>query len=199
MSDDNEIPELPEAERARWEAAQSVLRGLAEAATSGTPDNETLAAAIAQTRQIDLDMERVRDSLHIPEDAGECREALTALLRRIPNGWGRWISCDAGWYPLVTGLDAQLAELDPEYELHQVKEKFGALRYYAHTASSNDEIQSAFWARIDEAEKRSEVICERCGWSATGCRLGSWLKTLCPSCATDLGYSPIPGEASADE
>lgn len=199
MSDENEIPELSETERARWEAAQSVLRGLAEAATSGTLDDETLAAAIAQTRQIDLNMERVRDSIHIPEDAGECREALVALLRRIPDGWGRWISCDAGWYPLVTQLDAQLAQLDPEYELHQVKEKFGGLRYYARTSSGGDETQSAFWALIDEAEKRSEITCERCGAAATPCRRGFWFKTLCPRCATDLGYSPIPGQASAGE
>ena len=105
----------------------------------------------------------------------------------------------AGWYPLVTHIDAQLAQLDPEYELHQVKEKFGGLRYYAHTSSNDDETQSAFWALIDEAEKRSEITCERCGAAATPCRRGSWFKTLCPRCAADLGYSLTPGQASSEE
>ena len=71
-----------------------------------------------------------RDAIHLPNDAGQYEQALTAILNRIPNGWGRWISCDKGWYSIITKLDRDLAGICPEYEVHQVKEKFGVLRYY---------------------------------------------------------------------
>jgi hypothetical protein len=67
---------------------------------------------------------------HVPEDAGEHAEDLRKILERIPLRWGRWISCGPGWYPFIIELDRKLAEIAPDYQLHQVKEKFGTLRYY---------------------------------------------------------------------
>jgi hypothetical protein len=66
----------------------------------------------------------------VPHDAGEYADDLRRLLGRIPRGWGRWISCGPGWYPLLVRLNKALAALVPEYEVHQVKEKYGTLRYY---------------------------------------------------------------------
>lgn len=71
-----------------------------------------------------------QESLNIPEDAGKYADDISNILSRIPSRWGRWISCSKGWYPLVIELDKKLAEILPDYELHQVKEKFGTLRYY---------------------------------------------------------------------
>jgi hypothetical protein len=76
------------------------------------------------------DLNEFLDEFHVPEDAGEYAEDLGKILKRIPPRWGRWISCDRGWYPLIIELDQKLAEIFPDYELHQVKEKFGTLRYY---------------------------------------------------------------------
>jgi hypothetical protein len=70
------------------------------------------------------------NQIHTPEDAGEYEEDLKKILGRIPLRWGRWISCNKGWYPMLIELDQKLAEIFPDYELHQVKEKFGTLRYY---------------------------------------------------------------------
>lgn len=98
----------------------------------------TVATAVASHRPERLsvlDNEAMQDylnSIHIPEDAGEHADDLRRILARIPDGWGRWISCASGWFPMVIELDRKLAELIPDYELHQVKEKFGTLRYYAH-------------------------------------------------------------------
>ena len=75
-------------------------------------------------------MTDILNSMHIPEDAGNHEEDLRKILSRIPDMWGRWISCDKGWYPLIIELDQKLAEIAPDYTLHQVKEKFGTLRYY---------------------------------------------------------------------
>ena len=78
-----------------------------------------------------LDVVAFRDTAHIPPDAGMYAEKLSAIMARIPNGWGKWISCGPGWYGILAELDDELSALDPNYEVHQVKEKYGTLRYYA--------------------------------------------------------------------
>jgi hypothetical protein len=115
---------------ARWQAAQAQILAVASAAADGTLDEETLAGGIAAASQVPLDIEKVLNAVHVPEDAGEHAAGLERILRRIPDGWGRWIGCDAGWYPLLVELDQKLAALLPEYEIHQVKEKYGTLRFY---------------------------------------------------------------------
>lgn len=125
------------------------------------------------------------NALQVPEDAGPYRAEIVELLARIPEGWGRWISCDAGWYPLITTLGADLARVDPHYEVHQIKEKFGALRFYADTNLGGD-LGERFDALIEDAEARSAHICERCGsHSAELCSSGTTYmryKTLCDAC-----------------
>lgn len=125
------------------------------------------------------------NALHVPEDAGPYRAEIVELLARIPEGWGRWISCDAGWYPLITTLGADLALVDPHYEVHQIKEKFGALRFYAET-DLEGELGERFDALIEAAEARSAHICERCGshsaeLSSSGTTYTRY-KTLCAVC-----------------
>ncbi len=78
----------------------------------------------------DLDHQQFLNAMHLPKDAGEHADALRGMLVRIPDGWGRWISCDRGWYPLLVELDEQLRTLLPNYVINQVKEKYGGLRYY---------------------------------------------------------------------
>ena len=38
---------------------------------------------------------------------------------------------DKGWWGIIDQLDRDITELDPDYSIMQVKEKFGTLRYYA--------------------------------------------------------------------
>jgi hypothetical protein len=124
---------LPPLEQARWNASTAALRDWSIALTTpGSTDEELSAAGNAwiQTHQVPLDHAVVRDALHVPADAGEWAPALERILRRIPDGWGRWISCQPGWYPMIARLDDDISTLLPHYEVHQVKEKFGGLRYY---------------------------------------------------------------------
>lgn len=58
-----------------------------------------------------LDQDQLRHAILIPEDAGELAPALEAMLRRVPDNWGRIVGCDRGWYPLVVQLDRDLAQL----------------------------------------------------------------------------------------
>lgn len=63
----------------------------------------------------------------------EFADGLRGILIRIPDGWGRWVSCERGWYPLLTELDGELAVVLPRYRIYQVKEKFAGLRFYWHS------------------------------------------------------------------
>ena len=42
-------------------------------------------------------------------------------------------SCPPEWEELIIRLDKDIAEIDPDYEVLQVKAKFGGLRYYIKT------------------------------------------------------------------
>ena len=49
-----------------------------------------------------------------------------------------FFECGNGWYPLIKDLITDLIELGWDKQVCQVKEKFGALRFYINTGS--DEI-----------------------------------------------------------
>lgn len=97
---------------------------------------------------------------------------------------GFYFECGDGWYPLIRELSEKIyplilkgREVDDEYDCYpqasQVKEKYGALRFYM--TSETDEISELIRAYQD----RSENTCEVCG------KLGSidynekWLSARC--------------------
>lgn len=120
--------DLPAEVHARWDALADAARQMA----SATSDPDGFTASFNAMRQAarGLDYRKLLNTMHVPSDAGEHADALVRILIRIPDGWGRWISCDRGWYPLIIELDERLRGLFPNYVVHRVKEKFGGLRYY---------------------------------------------------------------------
>ena len=138
-----------------------------------------------------LDTTGVLNALHVPGDAGGWAADLERILRRIPDGWGRWIGTGPGWYALVADIDRRLGTLDPSYSVEQVKSKYGALCYYYYTTRRGD-VSAAMDAVVDKAEELSTSICELCG--RPGClRVDrtDWYATLCPECARQGGYAPV--------
>ncbi|OBK02807.1 hypothetical protein A5637_16260 [Mycolicibacterium fortuitum] len=184
--------EMTEAERARLAASNAAISDLAGALLSRDRDGADAAFAAIQQANSKLDREALLDKIHIPRDAEGFEDGLRAIMMRIPNGWGRWISCSRGWYPIVIELDQQLAAIDPDYELHQVKEKLGGLRYYYRT-----EVEGArkrMDELVDAAEEQCEVTCEQCGEPGTRHTTPhGWLRTLCANCAasSEKGYEPL--------
>jgi hypothetical protein len=191
---DEDIPELTESERIRIRATESDFAAMGEGLRNGTATPEDVEGAFARFMSLDIDPQKRRNALHIPADAGPHAAAIETILRRIPDGWGRWISVDAGWYPLVIATDHRLVKLDPDYIVHQIKEKFGTLRYYCTPTGENPdpELLDAFDAITDDAERASAITCERCGEPGILQRTLYWAKTLCHSCAKPLGYAPVP-------
>lgn len=91
-----------------------------------------------------------------------------------------------GWQPLIEKLHADLNEVNPDYELQQVKEKWGGLRYYVGyslTPSSEpdkkmSETDKKMQELIQAAESASFDICEVCGEPGE-IRNTGYVKTLC--------------------
>ena len=88
MSDDDDsIPELTEAQRVRQQISR---RAAAQMFTD--PDPESREGAWRQWEQTNGVWAETRDSLNVPDDADpEQAAGLAAILRRIPDGRGRWI------------------------------------------------------------------------------------------------------------
>lgn len=133
-------------------------------------------------------------SAEVPDDAGPYTQALAEILNRIPPRWGRHIDVESGWYPLVADVDRQLRNLDPDYIVHQIKQKYGTLRYYCWPSGAEPSRSTldAFESITEEAEQLSAVTCERCGGAESSlCYQGNGLhvRTLCSSCAEALNYS----------
>ena len=136
------------------------------------------------------------NDLYIPEDVDEdMKEDFIEILNTIPDGWGRWVTLDWGWYKIVVDTHNKLKYIDPNYEIHQIKEKFGGLRYYYKSSfpygSMQDEIMEAI---VNAAEEAALRTCEICGVDDHKSNVKTrvrkyWYKTLCLTCSIKEGYS----------
>lgn len=103
---------------------------------------------------------------------------------RIGGGVG------AGWHSIIERLHEQLLAIDPDYEVVQVKEKFGTLSYYV--ASEKEGFFDQARPFIDAAAEESSRTCERCGDPARTRRGSLWWKSLCDACdAARASADPI--------
>ena len=85
--------------------------------------------------------------------------------------------CGDGWYNLIDDLCHCIeshvnSRKLPPVVVDQVKEKFGALRFYV--TGSDDTIEGMIWM----AEYMSTRICETCGEKGH-LHYGGWIKTAC--------------------
>lgn len=130
--------------------------------------------------------------------------------KRRTAGWYGCIAPD-GWKNIILDLDRQLAYLDPKYEIQQVKEKFGTLRFYYGTTVEDKTVQEIMDALVRHAEMMSAKVCDQCGNSSWIQRAhwgnkydetavlketvrGGWFKTICDSCDTEGMYQRIDPE-----
>jgi hypothetical protein len=191
---DDDVPEPTDREKARRQAAASEVREMLAGLRDGTATQQVVQGALDRLASPDIDRDTLINAVHVPPDAGPYAPALERILHRIPDGWGRWISHDAGWYPIVVACDERLAAIDPDYVVHQIKEKFGTLRYYcALSGDPGTDVCDAFDDITSDAERASAITCELCGECGSLHETSHLLKTLCSSCADALGgYAPVP-------
>ncbi len=129
---------MPAEQHARLEAFGDAVRDVVAGATDD--DASGFRAAFDQVRHLGagVDPEEMLNSLHVPDGAGEYEGALRRLLLRIPDGWGRWISCSPGWFELLARAERELAAVCPTFTVHQIKEKYGTLRLYVEFGHDDD-------------------------------------------------------------
>lgn len=97
-----------------------------------------------------------------------------AIQRRLDAGQKCGSSIGKGWLPIVEQLDKDLAELHPNYVINQIKEKFGALRFYTSGAMSSKARQL-----IHAAEAATTNLCEICGAPGKKISPSGWIMVRC--------------------
>ena len=100
---------------------------------------------------------------------------------RIEKGYRCGSGIGKGWLPIVVALDELIAEIDPDYVIHQIKEKFAGLRYYIETKFKYDTPEGKqIYDYINSAEDKSLTVCDICGEPGTRCTPRRyWIVTRC--------------------
>jgi hypothetical protein len=89
-----------------------------------------------------------------------------------------WSYVPTGWIDLVVQLHNELIQIEPNYVLNQVKEKFGGLCYY--TEQMHILAHSEFHAAVRRAEDKSFTVCDMCGGAGSlGNVTKSFIATRC--------------------
>lgn len=114
---------------------------------------------------------------------------INELRKKIKEPYSPYIEVDEGWFQIVLDCHKELEELDPDYSILQIKEKFGALRYYFQPSNP------AVWDQMNKVVAKYEEIssrtCEVTGKPGILMKsIGSWYKTLNPEFAeTHMSYA----------
>jgi hypothetical protein len=109
------------------------------------------------------------------------------LKKKFAEGWPPVLDVGPGWVPLVLECDKELSEIDPDYKIQQIKQKFGGLRYYilnSRTSETSeidlDDMIDTMAKIISKYETLALETCEVTGapgrWAQ--CQDTKWLKTL---------------------
>lgn len=106
----------------------------------------------------------------------------------LSGGWPPIDPAD-GWATILTELRDDLAHIDPNLTVRQVKQKYGVLDVRVEVSSP--ELESAVHDRIASAEQQSARTCERCGRPGrVQQRTDGWYQALCPQHAGPEGEQP---------
>ena len=102
----------------------------------------------------------------------------------LPNYY-KSVDVDEGWYQIVVDCDNLLTKIDPDYQIAQIKQKFGGLRYYFQPSDvNNGELYVKMNAVVLAYEKIASITCEATGNPGVLMKSkGGWLKTLDPEYA----------------
>lgn len=86
------------------------------------------------------------------------------IKNKFVENWFRVVDVDEGWYQIIVDCDKELTQIDPDYQIYQIKEKFGTLRYY-HKASQRfkKETYSKMTSVVSKYESLSGCTCEATG------------------------------------
>ena len=116
-------------------------------------------------------------------DALKYPEHMNRILQRIPEGWSKTIDCGPGWWQLISLCDKELSDIDNNYVILQIKEKFGGLRYYFET--SDHKLREKMDSVVVRYEKACAITCEETGGHGYLMKRMGQMKTLNESFMSD--------------
>lgn len=94
----------------------------------------------------------------------ELQVAVEKLKEKISPPFGKYIDVDEGWYQIVIDCDKELTEIDSNYIVIQIKQKFAGLRYYFEQSDVYDgEALSKMNAVVKKYEAIAATTCEATG------------------------------------
>jgi predicted alternative tryptophan synthase beta-subunit len=120
-------------------------------------------------------------------------------------------SIPSGWYNILYNLCEELTPIlneerskiteDPEQPLfyvHQIKEKFGGLRFYFMMNTENTELHENIQKIIDIAEDKSYDTCQITGKPGTLCKKGRHFMTLSEEARITQGFEVVNGSTKSN-
>lgn len=115
----------------------------------------------------------------------ELQLQIKALKNKFLPNYYKSVDVDEGWYQIVVDCDNLLTEIDPNYQIAQIKQKFGGLRYYFQPSDvNNGELYVKMNAVVLAYEKIASITCEATGKPGVLMKSkGGWVKTLDPEYA----------------
>jgi len=90
--------------------------------------------------------------------------------------------CGDGWFDIIWDLSQKLEQIvDDDFNVFQVKEKFGELRFYFDVLDGKEDKidREKVYKLIGEAEDKAASTCERCGKPSEIKTRNGWLSTIC--------------------
>ena len=115
---------------------------------------------------------------------------IAEMRSRIVEPFPQVIGVRSGWHKLLVLIHNKLLEIDADYKLYQVKEKFGALRVYVSSDGDENKL-AAMNSVINRYSNISMFVCEECGKPGRLRRKESgWYFTACPVHSHE--YPPVP-------
>ncbi|SHI52140.1 hypothetical protein [Pollutimonas bauzanensis] len=106
--------------------------------------------------------------------------------RPLPFG----LEVHAGWTDLLDTLLSRIETIlddipDASFEILQVKEKFGTLRFYYQIDNASDTATAAIRQAVEATAAASSFCCERCGASGQLDSKNGWMRVRCRTCDDD--------------
>jgi hypothetical protein len=154
-----------------------------------------------QSQQVDAALRNLSSFKITLGNRRELLKKIEKLKNKIVPEYRKSIEVDEGWYQLVIDCDKELTGADPKYQIYQVKEKFGGLRYYTKPSNLEDkDILKRIAAIIAKYEDIASRTCSATGGPGVLMKsIGGWRKTLNPEYAAENlhygKYSVIKGDS----
>lgn len=95
-------------------------------------------------------------SLLVPRGAERWQEDFEDILSRFREPYLSVIQCRSGWFEIIVNLHRDLKKIAPNYEIKEIKEKYGKLSYYIDYSSDYETIPNAYIKKRPPSHKTDQ-------------------------------------------